>query len=80
LANAPSLGRPRSRHASLSERRKPWSSPPASGGDTDLAARLVDEQAQRFGECIQVILDRITYPMEAVSVADLVGREESAAH
>ena len=51
-----------------------------SGGDTDLAARLVDEQAQRFGECIQVILDRITYPMEAVSAADLVGREESAAH
>jgi hypothetical protein len=35
---------------------------------------------QRFGERIQVILDRITYPMEAVSVADLVGREESAAH
>jgi hypothetical protein len=27
-----------------------------------------------------VILDRITYPMEAVSAADLVGREESAAH
>jgi hypothetical protein len=51
-----------------------------SGGDTDLAARLVDEQAQRFGERIQVILDRITYPMEAVSAADLVGREESAAH
>ena len=51
-----------------------------SGGDTDLAALLVDEQAQRFGERIQVILDRITYPMEAVSAADLVGREESAAH
>ncbi len=51
-----------------------------SGGDTDLAARLVDEQAQRFGERIQVILDRITYPMEAVSATDLVGREESAAH
>jgi hypothetical protein len=51
-----------------------------SGGDTDLAAGLVDEQAQRFGQRIQVILDRITYPMEAVSTADLVGREESAAH
>jgi hypothetical protein len=51
-----------------------------SGGDTDLAARLVDEQSQRFGERIQVILDRITYPTVAVSVADLVGREESAAH
>jgi hypothetical protein len=51
-----------------------------SGGDTDLAALLVDEQAQRFGERIQVILDRIIYPMEAVSTADLVGREESTAH
>jgi len=51
-----------------------------SGGDTDLAARLVDEQAQRFGERIQVILDRITYPTEAVAAADLVGREASEAH
>jgi hypothetical protein len=51
-----------------------------SGGDTDLAARLVDEQAQRFGERIQVILDRIVYPSGAVAAADLVGREESAAH
>jgi hypothetical protein len=51
-----------------------------SGGDTDLAARLVDEQAQRFGERIQVILDRITYPKEAVAAADLVGRETSEGH
>lgn len=51
-----------------------------SGGDTDLAARLVDEQAQRFGARIQVILDRITYPTEAVAAADLVGREASEAH
>jgi hypothetical protein len=51
-----------------------------SGGDTDLAARLVDEQAQRFGERIQVILDRILYPSSAVAAADLVGREESAGH
>ena len=29
---------------------------------------------------IQVILDRITYPTEAVAAADLVGREASEAH
>jgi hypothetical protein len=51
-----------------------------SGGDTDLAARLVDEQARRFGEQIQVILDRITYPAETVAVSDLVGRETSEGH
>lgn len=51
-----------------------------SGGDTDLAARLVDEQAQRFRERIQVILDRILYPTGAVAVGDLVGREESVDH
>ena len=51
-----------------------------SGGDPDLAARLVDEQAQRFGERIQVILDRILYPSGAVAAGDLVGREESAGH
>ncbi len=51
-----------------------------SGGDTDLAARLVDEQAQRFGERIQMILDRILYPSGAVATGDLVGREESAGH
>lgn len=51
-----------------------------SGGDTELAARLVDEQAQRFGERIQVILDRVTYPSDVVAVSDLVGREESATH
>jgi hypothetical protein len=51
-----------------------------SGGDTDLAARLVDEQAQRFGEQIQVILDRITYPTETVAVSDLVGRETAEGH
>lgn len=51
-----------------------------SGGDIDLAARLVDEQAQRFGERIQVILDRILYPSGAVAAGDLVGREESAGH
>ena len=51
-----------------------------SGGNSDLAARLVDEQAQRFGERIQVILDRITYPAEPVTTADLIGRDESAVH
>ncbi len=51
-----------------------------SGGDTALAARLVDEQARRFGEQIQVILDRIAYPTEAVAASDLVGRETSEGH
>ncbi|MCP9943000.1 hypothetical protein KBY70_11430 [Cyanobium sp. ATX 6E8] len=51
-----------------------------SGGDTDLAVRLVEEQAQRFGERIQVILDRISYPSEVVAVSDLVGREEPEVH
>ena len=51
-----------------------------SGGDTDLAARLVDEQALRFGERIQVILDRILYPSGPAAAGDLVGREESAGH
>jgi len=48
-----------------------------SGGDTDLAARLVDEQALRFGERIQAILDRIIYPTGAVAAGDLMGREEA---
>jgi hypothetical protein len=51
-----------------------------NGGDTDLAGRLVDEQAQRFADRIQVILDRINYPPGTVAAGDLVGREESAAH
>lgn len=51
-----------------------------SGGDTDLAARLVDEQSQRFGERIQMILDRIVYPSKAVAAVDLVGSEESVGH
>jgi hypothetical protein len=51
-----------------------------SGGDTDLAARLVNEQAQRFGERIQVILDRILYPSRALAVGDMVEHEESAGH
>ena len=46
-----------------------------SGGDTDLAARLVDEQARRFGDRIQLILDRITYPKQAIAIGDLMGRE-----
>lgn len=51
-----------------------------SGGDTDLAARLVEDQAQRYGGRIQMILDRITYPSELVAVSDLVGREDAVAH
>ena len=51
-----------------------------SGGDTDLAARLVGEQTLRFGERIQAILDRIIYPTEAVAAGDLVGQEASDAH
>lgn len=51
-----------------------------SGGDTDLAARLVDEQALRFRERIQAILDQITYPTGPLTASDLQGREESEAH
>jgi len=51
-----------------------------SGGDTDLAARLVDEQALRFREPIQAILDEVTYPTGPLSASDLVGQEESHAH
>lgn len=51
-----------------------------SGGDTELAARLVDEQARRFGEQIQVILDRVIYPTQTVAASDLVGRETPEGH
>ena len=51
-----------------------------NGGDTDLAARMVDEQAQRFGGGIQEILDRVTYPPQIVAAADLMGHEASEAH
>lgn len=51
-----------------------------SGGDTDLAARLVDEQALRFGERIQAILDLIIYPIGPLAAGDLMDRDESAAH
>ena len=51
-----------------------------SGGDTTLAARLVEEQAHRFGERIQMILDQINYPTGAIAAGDLMGREESATH
>ena len=51
-----------------------------SGGDTDLAARLVGEQTLRFGERIQAILDRIIYPTEAVAAGYLVGQEASDGH
>jgi len=37
-------------------------------------------QALRFGERIQVILDRILYPSCAVAAGDLAGHEESAGH
>ncbi len=50
-----------------------------SGGDTDLAARMVDAQAERFGQHIQVILDRIHYPSAAIDVNDLLVRDEAGA-
>ena len=46
-----------------------------SGGDTDFAARMVDGQAERYGERIQAILDRIAYPSSPIESQDLVGRE-----
>ncbi len=49
-----------------------------SGGDTNLATRLVDEQGVRFGERIQAILDRILYPTGPLSAGELVGQDDSA--
>lgn len=46
-----------------------------NGGDTDFATRMVDGQADRYGERIQVILDRIAYPSGPIDSRDLVGRE-----
>jgi hypothetical protein len=46
-----------------------------SGGDSDLSARMVDEQAERFGGKIQAILDRIVYPSAPIDPRDLVGQE-----
>jgi len=46
-----------------------------SGGDSDFSARMVDEQAERFGGRIQAILDRIVYPSGSMEPCDLVGQE-----
>ena len=46
-----------------------------SGGDSDFSARMVDEQAERFGGRIQAILDRIVYPSGSMDPRDLVGQE-----
>lgn len=46
-----------------------------SGGDSDFSARMVDEQAERFGGRIQAILDRIVYPSGPMEPRDLVGQE-----
>ena len=46
-----------------------------SGGDSDFSARMVDEQAERFGGRIQSILDRIVYPSGSMEPRDLVGQE-----
>jgi hypothetical protein len=47
-----------------------------SGGDTELAARMIDCQADQFGGRIQTILDQICYPKGPIDGRDLVGREE----
>ena len=47
-----------------------------SGGDTDLAARMIDCQAEQFGGRIQAILDQICYPKGPIDGRDLVGGEE----
>lgn len=47
-----------------------------SAGDTGLAERMIQLQAERFGERIQAILDRITYPEQPVNVQDLIPHEE----
>jgi hypothetical protein len=46
-----------------------------SGGDSAFSARMVDEQAELFGERIQTILDRIVYPSAPIDPRDLVGQE-----
>jgi hypothetical protein len=46
-----------------------------SGGDTDLAARLVELQAERYGHRIQSILDRIVYPVGALEAVDFTVQE-----
>jgi hypothetical protein len=46
-----------------------------SGGDTDLAARLVELQSERYGHRIQSILDRIVYPAGALEAADVTAQE-----
>jgi hypothetical protein len=46
-----------------------------SGGDSDFSARMVDEQAERFGGRIQAILDRINYPSAPIDRRDLMGQE-----
>ena len=47
-----------------------------SGGDNDLAARMIDCQAEQFGGRIQAILDQICYPLGTIDGHDLIGREE----
>ncbi len=47
-----------------------------SAGDTDLASRMIDCQAERFGGRIQDILDQICYPSGSIDSHDLVGRED----
>lgn len=46
-----------------------------SSGDSAFSARMVDEQAERFGGKIQAILDRIVYPSAPIDPRDLVGLE-----
>ena len=51
-----------------------------SGGDSDLAARLIDDQADRFGERIQAIIDRIDYPSGPMAAGDLMSESDSLTH
>jgi hypothetical protein len=46
-----------------------------SGGDSDFSARMVEEQAERYGGRIQVILDRMIYPSAPIDQRDLVRQE-----
>jgi hypothetical protein len=47
-----------------------------SAGDPDLASRMIDCQAERFGDRIQAILVRICYPSGPIDSRDLVGHED----
>lgn len=47
-----------------------------SGGNTNFASRMVDEQGERFSQRIQVILDKVIYPSIPINKYDLLDNEQ----